>query len=187
MSSFSFRESRSVLIPGQLVSIFAKLALANTNTLPRGIETCAILGGMIKGHQLIITTLLVPKQTGKADTCVMTHEEELFDYCITHDLLTLGWIHTHPSQNCFLSSMDMHTQCGFQAMLPEAIAIVYAPTDRTHEIGVFRLTDPEGLTLIQKCTLKGFHPHPTNVKIYGEALTCTWHPELSCTVVDLRL
>jgi hypothetical protein len=27
-----------------------------------------------------------------------------------HDLITLGWIHTHPSQKCFLSSIDLHTQ-----------------------------------------------------------------------------
>ncbi len=45
-------------------------------------------------------------------------------------LYPLGWIHTHPSQTCFLSSVDVHTHCGYQTMLDEAVAIVMAPTDR---------------------------------------------------------
>ena len=33
-------------------------------------------------------------------------------------------------QTCFLSSVDVHTHCGYQTMLDEAIAIVMAPSDR---------------------------------------------------------
>ncbi len=36
-------------------------------------------------------------------------------------------IHTHPTQSCFMSSMDLHTHVAYQQMLPEAIAIVCAP------------------------------------------------------------
>ena len=35
-------------------------------------------------------------------------------------MMTLGWIHTHPSQSCFLSSVDLHTHCGYQSILDEA-------------------------------------------------------------------
>lgn len=28
-----------------------------------------------------------------------------------------------------MSSVDVHTHCGYQLMLPEAVAVVYAPTD----------------------------------------------------------
>lgn len=42
-------------------------------------------------------------------------------------LFPLGWVHTHPTQSCFLSSIDIHTQCGYQSMLDESIAIVMAP------------------------------------------------------------
>ena len=42
-------------------------------------------------------------------------------------LLTLGWIHTHPTQTCFLSSVDLHTHCGYQSLLDEAVAIVLSP------------------------------------------------------------
>jgi hypothetical protein len=38
-------------------------------------------------------------------------------------------LQTHPRQQCFMSSIDLHTHCGFQSMLPEAVAIVLAPTD----------------------------------------------------------
>jgi hypothetical protein len=34
---------------------------------------------------------------------------------------------THPSQTAFLSSVDLHTHCSYQLMMPEALAIVCAP------------------------------------------------------------
>lgn len=34
---------------------------------------------------------------------------------------------THPTQTAFLSSVDLHTHCSYQMMLPEAIAIVCSP------------------------------------------------------------
>ena len=37
------------------------------------------------------------------------------------------WFQTHPTQTAFLSSVDLHTHCSYQLMLPEAIAIVCAP------------------------------------------------------------
>ncbi|KAJ8318632.1 hypothetical protein KUTeg_003723 [Tegillarca granosa] len=70
-----------------------------------------------------ITHVLVPKQTGTSDSCVAEDEEKIFDYQDPRDLITLGWIHTHPTQTAFLSSVDMHNQYGYQAMMPEAIAI----------------------------------------------------------------
>lgn len=35
-------------------------------------------------------------------------------FCRSRALYPLGWIHTHPTQTCFLSSVDIHTHCGFQ-------------------------------------------------------------------------
>jgi STAM-binding protein len=48
-----------------------------------------------------------------------------------------------------MSSLDLHTHCGYQSMLPEAVAVVVAPTDDRLRCGVFRLTTPEGLQCIQ--------------------------------------
>ena len=81
----------------------------------------------------------------------------------------LGWIHTHPTQTCFMSSRDLHTHSGYQVMLPESIAIVCAPS-KEPEWGVFRLTDPPGLKTVLNCTQGGlFHPHDQE-NIYTGAL-----------------
>ena len=34
---------------------------------------------------------------------------------------------THPSQTSFMSSVDLHTHCSYQLIMPEAIAIVCSP------------------------------------------------------------
>ena len=44
----------------------------------------------------------------------MLNEEEIFEVQDSRALYPLGWIHTHPTQTCFLSSVDVHTHCGFQ-------------------------------------------------------------------------
>lgn len=51
-------------------------------------------------------------------------------------------------------------------------------------VGVFRLTQPEGMKLIQECKLKGFHQHPDDITIYEQA-DLTWAP-VRMTIVDLR-
>ena len=42
------------------------------------------------------------------------NEEEIDDAQRSRELYPLGWIHTHPTQTCFLSSIDIHTHCGYQ-------------------------------------------------------------------------
>lgn len=72
---------------------------------PRGIETCGLLAGVAKGKdELSVTHLLIPKQKGDENNCEMVGEDEILDYCLSNNLFTLGWIHTHPSQECFMSS-----------------------------------------------------------------------------------
>ncbi|CAO3585088.1 unnamed protein product [Absidia cylindrospora] len=155
---------RRLIVPKSLQEKFLNIAQQNTN---RNIETCGILAGTLKNNVLQVTTLIIPKQNGTSDTCTTENEEELFEYQDTHDLLTFGWIHTHPSQSCFLSSLDLHTHCSYQLMLPEAIAIVCAPKHNP-SYGVFRLTDPPGLDVISSCRIeRAFHPHP-DLPIYTD-------------------
>ncbi|KAL7417156.1 hypothetical protein BDY24DRAFT_376863 [Mrakia frigida] len=97
---------------------------------------------------------------GTGDTCETLEEEKVFEFQDKRGLLTLGWIHTHPTQSCFMSSLDLHTHSAYQCMLPEAIAVVCAPL-ATPALGIFRLTDPPGLNLIMACRRREtFHPHP---------------------------
>lgn len=96
------------------------LDVARSNTL-KNIETCGILAGQLKQHQLLVTHVILPKQSGTSDSCNTMNEEEIFDIQDQLSLITLGWIHTHPSQTAFLSSVDLHTQAGYQIMMPEVI------------------------------------------------------------------
>ncbi|KAL8291604.1 hypothetical protein RQP46_001862 [Phenoliferia psychrophenolica] len=167
---------RNVVLPAELMSHFVALSLDNTE---RGIETCGLLMGTLSHNTFTITNLLVPKQDGTPDTCTTTHEEEQFAYQDERELMTLGWIHTHPTQTCFMSSLDLHTHASYQVMLAEAIAIVCAPRHNPG-YGIFRLTDPPGLETIVTCQLPGlFHPHP-DLPIY----TDTDHGHVQATMKD---
>ncbi|KAI9318817.1 hypothetical protein BX666DRAFT_1544310 [Dichotomocladium elegans] len=176
---------RTLHVPKGIHQNFLEIARANTE---KNVETCGILCGRLKNNVLRITTLIIPKQSGTPDTCTTENEEELFEYQDSQDLLTLGWIHTHPSQSCFLSSMDLHTHCSYQLMLPEAIAIVCAPKHDPN-FGIFRLTDPPGLTLIAECRAQGaFHPHP-DMSIYTDTHNNTGHVRMTADTfrtIDLR-
>lgn len=115
---------RSVFLPAQLRHQFLKLAEENTRA---GLEMCGILCGMPINNALFVRCLLIPDQKCTSDTCETQNESAMFDYCDKEDLLMIGWIHTHPTQTCFMSSRDLHTHAGYQIMMPESIAIVCAP------------------------------------------------------------
>ncbi|XP_038155644.1 AMSH-like protease isoform X2 [Cyprinodon tularosa] len=144
---------RRVVIPRDLTYRF--LLLADSNTA-RGIETCGVLCGRLTHNEFLLTHVVIPKQSAGPDFCDMENVEELFGFQDKQNLLTLGWIHTHPTQTAFLSSVDLHTHCSYQLMLPEAVAIVCAP--KHNDTGVFRLTGA-GMLEVSGCRLKGFHPH----------------------------
>ncbi|KAI1738404.1 hypothetical protein F4680DRAFT_426046 [Xylaria scruposa] len=147
---------RPVFLPGQLRRRFLELASENTK---RGLEMCGILCGTAVNNALFVRCLLIPEQKCTSDTCETENEATILDYCIEEDLLMLGWIHTHPTQTCFMSSRDLHTQSGYQVMLPESIAIVCAPKFEP-SYGIFRLTNPPGLPHILSCTQSStFHAH----------------------------
>ncbi|MHA1212303.1 MAG: Mov34/MPN/PAD-1 family protein [Candidatus Heimdallarchaeota archaeon] len=58
----------------------------------------------------------------------------------------IGWFHTHPGMGCFLSGTDIATQKIYQALLPEAIAMVndgnkFARTrdQKDYKVGFYRV------------------------------------------------
>ena len=133
-STFTFKPSaylengaplRTVFLPPDLRHEFLKIAAPNTR---KNLETCGILCGTLISNALFISRLVIPDQESTSDTCDTINEAALFDYCDSEDLMVLGWIHTHPTQTCFMSSRDLHTHCGYQVMMPESIAIVCAPS-----------------------------------------------------------
>ncbi|XP_060041417.1 AMSH-like protease isoform X2 [Erinaceus europaeus] len=152
---------RCVVIARDLCHRFLQLAESNT---VRGVETCGILCGKLTHNELTITHVIVPKQSAGPDHCDVENVEELFRVQDQHGLLTLGWIHTHPTQTAFLSSVDLHTHCSYQLMLPEAIAIVCSPKHK--DTGIFRLSDA-GMLEVSSCKKKGFHPHTKDPQLFS--------------------
>jgi hypothetical protein len=81
-----------------------------------------------------------------------------------------------------MSSVDLHTHCGYQTMLAEAVAVVMAPSRgvcvpaaRRSPMaadgvpcrhGVFSLHTPDGLSLVQRCPRTGFHAHDAAFPLY---------------------
>ncbi|KAK3912720.1 STAM-binding protein-like A [Frankliniella fusca] len=181
LSVQSHRGLRIVAVPSRLVERF--LILAHASTL-QNIETCGILAGHMDQNQLVISHLIIPHQIGTPDSCTTQNEEEVFIYQDEHNLITLGWIHTHPSQTAFLSSVDLHTHCAYQMMMPEAIAIVCAP--RYKDNSIFCLTHNYGLDFIAKCKKDGFHPHPSEPPLFMVAEHARLESDLPVEVIDLR-
>lgn len=170
---------RRVVVPNDLTLRFLRLAESNTG---RGLETCGVLCGRLTRDELSVSHVVVPKQSSGPDFCDMENVEELFSFQDKHNLLTLGWIHTHPTQTAFLSSVDLHTHCSFQLMLPEAIAIVCAP--RHNDCGMFRLTAP-GISQVSQCPLKGFHPHSKDPPLFTVCKHVTLR-DSAVILLDLR-
>ncbi|XP_060244314.1 STAM-binding protein-like [Meriones unguiculatus] len=168
-----------VILPHDLCEKFLKSARKNTK---KKIETCGVLCGSMVGEEYHITHIVIPLQEGGPDYCYATNEEELFFIQEELGLLTLGWIHTHPTQRAFLSSVDLHTHFGYQQMLPESIAVVCAP--KYKETGIFSLT-PIGLKEISCCPWRGFHPHREDTPLFCDCgHVTTWKTKVMVT--DLR-
>ncbi|KAG4999275.1 hypothetical protein AAZX31_08G044400 [Glycine max] len=173
-------------ISTSMMESFMKLAKSNTD---KNLETCGILAGLLKNRKFYITALIIPKQEATSSSCQATNEEEIFEVQDKQSLFSLGWIHTHPTQSCFMSSIDVHTHYSYQIMLPEAVAIVMAPTDSSRSHGIFRLTTPGGMSVIRQCQQRGFHPHnqpPDGGPIYDTCTDVYMNPDLKFDVIDLR-
>lgn len=174
-------ELRTIVVPDILMPRFLDGAQPNTD---KNIETCALLCGKPQGQVLRITHLLFPRQHGGADWCVTEDEHEILAPMERLSLITLGWIHTHPTQTAFLSSMDLHTHYSHQMCMAESIAIVCAP--KYNETGFFHLTPEHGLEFIGSCDKTGFHPHPEHPPLFADAQHVTLDSSGSIDIIDMR-
>ncbi|MCL7033803.1 hypothetical protein MKW94_025026, partial [Papaver nudicaule] len=185
-SEYSRHSYQDIHISARLMDEFMELACENTK---QDVETCGILGAFLKDSIFYVTTLIIPKQEATSSSCLARNEEEIFAIQDEHSLFSLGWIHTHPSQTCFMSSIDLHTQFSYQVMLPEAVAVVMAPTDPARNYGIFRLSNPGGINVIRECDERGFHSHgePSDGSpIYEECSNVYINPNLRLEIFDLR-
>ena len=172
-------EPRRLISPGDLEAAFLKASTTNTG---KGIESCALLCGVIGATDVILTHVVFPKQSGTSNTVEMLEDTDLDIYLIEKGLSVVGWIHTHPTQTAFLSSIDLHTQYGYQRLLPEAVAVVCAPQYDSNKW--LRLTR-QGMTVIADCPFRGFHQHVSKCKLFGPALNVTFDSS-TAEIVDFR-
>ncbi|XP_052185025.1 AMSH-like ubiquitin thioesterase 2 isoform X4 [Diospyros lotus] len=178
--------ARECQYSAQLIEDFLALARDNTNN---DLETCGVIGAFLRGGTFYVTTLIIPKQESTSSSCQALNEEDIFAILSEQSLFPLGWIHTHPSQSCFMSSVDLHTQYSYQIMVPEAVAIVMAPTDKSRGYGIFRLTDPGGMDILKECQEKEFHSHrePAGGRpLYEHCSHVFVNPNLILEIFDLR-
>ncbi|CAK8672732.1 unnamed protein product [Clavelina lepadiformis] len=152
---------RTIVSPSELSSKFMKCAEANTC---KNIETCGVLFGKLANEEFVITHILIPHQIGAPDSCDTTREEDMWDFQDQYNGICLGWIHSHPSQTAFLSSVDLHTHYPYQCLMPESVAIVCS--GKFNEVGYFMLTPDHGMNVIGNCRKIGFHPHPSNPALF---------------------
>ncbi|XP_030511701.1 AMSH-like ubiquitin thioesterase 2 [Rhodamnia argentea] len=177
---------KNLHISAHLMEEFLELAKENTD---KDLETCGVLGAFLDKGILYVTTLIIPKQESTSNSCLAKNEEEVFAIQHEHSLIPVGWIHTHPSQSCFLSSIDLHTQYSYQVMEPEAFAIVVAPTDASRNYGIFRLSEPGGMNVLRECRETGFHTHretADGAPIYEHCANVYTNSNLRFEVFDLR-
>lgn len=172
---------KDVVVPRDIIVKFLSIAEPNTS---RNIETCGILSGKFERSAFIVTHVLIPKQTGTSDRCDAEGEEDLFEYQDSQDLLSLGWIHTHPTQTAFLSSVDLHTHFPYQQLMPEAVAIVCAP--KFNETGMFMLTPDKGLPEVARCQKRGHHEHTKHPPVFESCPHAKFVDDRSVVLADLR-
>ena len=141
-----------------------------------------MLCGSVSDERVMVSHLVLPKQSGTHNTVEMTDDANHDAFLIESGLQVLGWIHTHPTQTAFLSSVDLHTQFGYQALLPEAAAVVCAPIYGVNKW--LRLT-PEGMKLVGDCTFRGFHEHVSKSRLFTQALGVEY-TQTKVIVIDLR-
>nr|GMD13336.1 AMSH-like ubiquitin thioesterase 2 isoform X3 [Ipomoea batatas]GMD19515.1 AMSH-like ubiquitin thioesterase 2 isoform X3 [Ipomoea batatas] len=89
------------------------------------------------------------------------------------------------------TSKDLET-CGvlgaFLVMVPEAVGIVMAPTDKSRDYGIFRLSNG-GMRVLKDCSEKGFHPHrepADGSSIYEDCSNVYVNQNLRLEICDLR-
>ena len=157
------------------------MELAETNT-KLGIETMGLLLGSTNEDCITIERLILPKQNGTPNEVVMLNDEVLDALQLESGQVTLGWIHTHPTQSAFLSSIDLHTHLGMQQLLPEAVAVVCAPRYDTTKW--FRLT-ASGMRVVADCSFRGFHEHVSKTRLFDSALGIVFDAR-KVNVIDLR-
>ena len=92
-------------------------------------ESGGILVGKMKEGELLINGLETGQQSA-TPVHVTLHDEFLVDIATKYaerDEKIVGWYHSHPNMGTFMSGTDIDTQRRYQALFPNAVALVIDP------------------------------------------------------------
>lgn len=110
---------------------------------------------------VVVNGLFIPKQqadqTNVWEAADSDPPFQMVEFMQESESVVVGWIHSHPTFEAFLSSIDMHTQYSLQKDLPQAFAIV---VDQKKDCRVMRLS-AAGMETIAACSEHPgtFHEH----------------------------
>lgn len=108
-------------------------------------------GKDVKFQEISVATgLFFPKQSS-TNTCVfeMGDSGSVVKFCEGSASTVVGWIHSHPTFEAFLSSIDCHMQQQIQKDVPLAYALV---VDQNKDFRCMRLTQA-GMDAVANCKL----------------------------------
>ena len=161
--AYSDVEHPITYIPNLLIEQFESISAKNRSIFDsQHNETLALLIGQKchKGNK--VTGLLYPDQNGHAyhvdskETCCGNEIPVEIENKFGLDKEVLGWIHTHCRDiKCFFSSLDIHTQYGYQRLSSDFIGIVckLSANDSIIETQVYKLTQ-DGMKNVEDCISK---------------------------------
>lgn len=136
--------------PNILISLEALASMIKYDLSIKGKETAGLLIGMEVDGIVHIDEVRIGPQEANAVHVEITTEELIAaatDISMREDGKSIvGWIHTHPGLSAFLSPTDVTTQQIYQALMPNAVAIVVDAVKYSHtlelndlDLGVFRV------------------------------------------------
>ena len=113
------------VIASGLLDSFAKIAFNHSPSEFMG----WLCGKVVKRTgKVIINTAYCPQQA--ASDCAVwddgstAQDVDFIEFLTKHGIQVVGWVHTHPTFDAFLSSVDQHQAVRLQNEFPDALSIV---------------------------------------------------------------
>lgn len=159
------KRMREIQIPENFFKAFVNLAWAQNNdkeymgwilgqehVLPRSKKTALFVEG-----------IYIPKQSGDFYTVAEMDNDSsgLVSHLEKSGTKVIGWVHSHPTFDAFLSSVDQHVQHQLQSEFPKSIAVVF---DQHKWARVLRLTEA-GMKTVEDCSEDATVSHPHSLPL----------------------
>ncbi len=118
------------------------------------VECMGFLLGDVDDDNMIIIKDAVPVTNGSKVEVRFTSEHyrtsDEINATLSDDLWVVGWYHTHPGHDLFLSTIDRVNHAGYQILNPNAVALVFDPSkvrpkkidQLDHYMKLFKLVNP---------------------------------------------